>query len=722
MTVCQGVLHSSSFGIDSIRGRIGLIMVQNFLWQTIGIGVVCALLFPAVALSQQPVLNLIPVPASAQAGTGSLRVDSSFSVALTGPTEPRLERGVQRFLQQLARQTALPLSLKPARAAQATLAIHTDHASKEIQEVGEDESYVLEVSAAGAKLTAPTPLGALHGLQTFLQLVDVSPDGFAAPSVTIQDKPRFPWRGLMIDSARHFIPLDVIRRNLDGMEAVKMNVFHWHLSENQGFRVESKKYPKLHELGSDGLYYTQEEIRDLIAYARDRGIRVVPEFDVPGHSTAWFVGHPELASGPGPYEIERRWGVFDPAFDPTNEKTYKFLDQFIGEMARLFPDQFFHVGGDEVNGKQWDANKQIQDFMRAHGIKSNAALQAYFNKRLQAIVEKHGKSMIGWDEVLDPSLPKDITIHSWRGAGGLTAAAKQGFRAILSNGYYLDLGWPAARHYAVDPMNGDAANLSPEEKQRIAGGESCMWAEYVNAENVDSRIWPRNAAIAERLWSPQTVTDVASMYARLDFISARLEWLGLTHRTYYRRMLQRIAGSAATPDELAALRRLTDMVEPVKDYTRARTAPVEATSLTPMNRVVDAVSLESDAGRRFGELVDKFISTSCMDSDMQVRLAAQFTQWRDNGKKLQRLIDRSFLVKEIEPLSQDLNLLGVSGLTALDALAHGQAVSDSTKAQQLAVLEDAKKPKAQLLLIPAPAVQRLIEAASPAGTCAGTKQ
>jgi hexosaminidase len=715
------VLHSSSFAFDFIPGRIDLFMVQNFLLQTLGMGVVCTLLFPTVALAQQPSPNLIPVPASAQAGTGSLRVDSSFSVALTGHVEPRLERGVQRFLHQLARQTALPLSLKPAKTAQATLVIHTDHASKEIQEVGEDESYVLEVNVAGAKLTAPTPLGTLHGLQTFLQLVDVSPDGFAAPALTIQDKPRFPWRGLMIDSARHFIPLDVIRRNIDGMEAVKMNVFHWHLSENQGFRVESKKYPKLHELGSDGLYYTQEEIRDLIAYARDRGIRVVPEFDVPGHSTAWFVGHPELASGPGPYEIERRWGIFDPAFDPTNEKTYKFLDQFIGEMAKLFPDQFFHVGGDEVNGKQWDANKQIQEFMRARGIKNNAALQAYFNKRLQAIVEKHGKSMIGWDEVLDPSLPKDITIHSWRGAAGLAAAAKQGFRGILSNGYYLDLGWPAARHYAVDPMSGDAANLSPEEKQRILGGESCMWSEYVNPENVDSRIWPRNAAIAERLWSPQSVTDPASMYVRLDFISARLESLGLTHRTSYRRMLQRIAGSAATPDELASLRRLTDVVEPVKDYTRERTAPAEPTSLTPMNRVVDAVPLESDAGRHFGELVDKFVSTSCMDSDMQAHLAAQFTQWRDNGKKLQPLIDRSFLVKEIEPLSQDLSLLGVWGLAALDALAHGQTVSDSTKAQQLAALEQVKKPKAQLLLIPAPAVQRLMEAVSSGGTCAGAK-
>jgi hexosaminidase len=211
------------------------------------------------------------------------------------------------------------------------------------------------------------------------------------------------------------------------------------------------------------------------------------------------------------------------------------------------------------------------------------------------------------------------------------------------------------------------------------------------------------------------------MYKRLEFVGVRLEWLGLAHRSSYYRMLHRIAG-AESPEEFAALKVLTDVVEPVKDYTRERTAPAEPTSLTPMNRVVDAVPLESDAGRHFGELVDKFVATSCMDSDIQVRLAAQFTQWRENGKKLQPLIERSFLVKEIEPLSQDLSLLGVSGLAALDALAHRQTISDSTKAQQLAALDQVKKPKAQLLLIPAPAVQRLIEAASSGGTCSGAKQ
>ena len=695
-------------------------MARNARLHSFGILVLCVLSYPAMTTAQQPVLNLMPVPANVQSGTGNLAVDSSFSVAFTGYSEPRLERAGERFLKQLARQTALPLSLRPAQTAKATLVIQTDHASKEIQEVGEDESYILDVSTASARLRASTPLGTMHGLQTFLQLVDVSANGFAAPVVTIQDQPRFPWRGLMIDSARHFIPLDVIRRNIDGMEAVKMNVFHWHLSENQGFRAESKKYPKLHELGSDALYYTQDEIRDLVAYARDRGIRVVPEFDMPGHSTAWFVGHPELASGKGPYAIERKWGIFDPAMDPSNEKVYKFLDDLIGEMARVFADHYFHIGGDEVNGKEWDANPKIQAFMKVQGIKNNEALQAYFSGRVQKLVTKHGKAVVGWDEVLVPGVPKDIVIQSWRGQASLAQAAKQGYRGILSNGYYLDLGWSAARHYAVDPMSGDAANLSAEEKQRILGGESCMWAEYVSPENVDSRIWPRNAAIAERLWSPQEVRDPASMYARLDFVSARLEWLGLTHRTASRHMLQRLAGSSS-PVEFAALRTLADLIEPVKDYTRGQTAPAEPTNATPMNRVVDAVPLESDAGRRFNDMVDQFLAAACHDPAAEAGLRAQLTTWRDNDAILQPLAQRSFLVKEVAATSQDLSALGAAGLAALDAIAKGQPAPDAWKARHLAILEQVKKPKTQLLLIPAPAVQKLIEAATAGGTCSAAK-
>ena len=673
------------------------------------------LLCSVIATAQeQPTLNLMPQPASVQSGAGQFVVTPAFSVAVTGRTELRLQRAVDTFMTDLRKQTGmLPTDNAVSDPAKASLVIHVENASKEVQELGEDESYTLEVTPVRAKLNTVTALGAMRGLQTFLQLVNITPDGFAVPAVLIKDQPRFPWRGLMIDVSRHFIPLDVLRRNLDGMAAVKLNVFHWHLSDNQGFRVESKRFPKLQNLGSDGLYYTQDEVRDLIAYARDRGIRVVPEFDMPGHSTAWFVGYPELASAAGPYGIERQWGIFDPAMDPTEDATYKFLDGFIGEMAKLFPDQYFHIGGDEVNGKQWDANPKIQEFMHSHGLKSNEELQAYFNKRVQEIVHKHGKTMEGWDEILAPDLPKSIVIQSWRGQDSLAAAAKQGYSGLLSFGYYVDLQWPAARHYVVDPMTGAAANLTPEQKQRILGGEACMWAEYVSPENIDSRIWPRMAAIAERLWSPQNVTDLPSMYARMDVISRRLDWLGLTHNSNYKPMLRRIAGS----DHIAPVKTIANVVEPVKDYHREELAAKPPTSADPLNRLVDAARPESDTARQFSEMVDDYLKHSTRESTVargggEARIRELLAEWRDQRSPLEALAANSFLLKEIVPVSQDLASLATAGLASLDFIDKGEQASNDWKVKQLGLVEQASKPKAQLLLMVAPPIQKLIEAAA----------
>ena len=669
--------------------------------------ILCSVFVSSSAAEPRP-SSLMPMPDQVQLRTGELVIDASFTVGISGPSDAQLQRAVERFLDNLRRQTGMPpFDMKVTDATQAKLVVHSERASKAVQELGENESYSLEVSPAGVKLDAATPLGIMRGLETFLQLVQTTSDGFAVPAIAIQDQPRFPWRGLMIDVGRHFIPLDVLKRNLDAMAAVKLNVFHWHLSENQGFRIESKKFPKLQEMGSDGLSYTQDEVRDLIAYAHDRGIRVVPEFDMPGHSTAWFVGYPELASGPGPYQIERKWGVFDPAMDPTQERTYKFLDSFIGEMAQLFPDQYFHIGGDEVNGKQWDANPNIQAFMHAHGLKTNQDLQAYFNTRVQKIVSKHGKTMVGWDEILRPDLPKDIVVQSWRGQDSLAAAAKQGYRGILSFGYYVDLMWPASRHYAVDPMSDAAANLSPDEKKLILGGDACMWSEYVSPENIDSRIWPRTAAIAERLWSPQDVTDVDSMYQRLAEVSRWLDWLGLTHNSSYGPMLRRIAGS----NDISALRTFTDVVEPVKDYNREELAVVEATSLSPLNRVIDAARPESATARQFGNLVDVLIAGHA-DSEAKQEIKALLIRWRDNQSNLQLLESQSFLLKEIVPLSQDLSAVATTGLQALDYMDRGERAPAAWATEQFALLEAAQKPKAQLLLMVAPSVQKLVEASS----------
>ncbi len=654
----------------------------------------------------------MPLPAKVQRGSGQLVIENGFSVSAEGQHDARVDRALQRFMKDLSLETGIPLGLSPATNGKATLTVHADHASKPYPELGEDESYTLEVTSSGATLTAPTTLGILRGLQTFLQLVGPTAQGFAAPAVHIEDAPRFPWRGLMIDVSRHFIPLPALYRAVDAMAVVKLNVLHLHLSDDQGFRMESKEFPKLTELGSDGNYYTQDEMKALIEYAADRGIRIVPEFDMPGHSTSWFVGYPELSSGPGPYAIERRFGIFNPAMDPTREETYKFLDKFIGEMSELFPDQYFHIGGDEVNGKQWDANPKIQAFMRAHNMKNNQELQQYFTERVQKIVARHHKYMIGWDEILSPGMPKDIVIQSWRGPDSLAAAAKQGYRGLLSSGYYLDAMETAAEHYAVDPMSGEAAKLTPEEKSRILGGEACAWAEFLTPQNVDSRLWPRTAAIAERLWSPRQETqDVAGMYRRLEDVSWRLELLGLRHRSEVSAMLGRTAGT----DNGAPLQVLAEAVRPLGLAPRQETDEkdkTEETALTPMNRLVDAVPPESESARDFSDVVDAFIAGRFQDRRAETEIRDQLAVWRDNDNALEPMLQRSTVLKELAPVSQNLSALGAAGLQALDYLDRGEKPPADWKTQTLAMIEKAKEPQAEVYIAVAPAIESLVNASA----------
>ena len=624
----------------------------------------------AALLIAQP--NLMPWPAQIEMGQGSLAVPPSIRIAITGYSEPRLEAAVRR----------LGEVIPPGPSAR--LVIQCDHASAPVQQLGEDESYHLEITPMQARLSASNPLGVLRGLETFRQLVVTSArgqQGYEVPALDIQDHPRFPWRGLHLDISRHWMPIEVVKRNLEAMAAVKLNVFHWHLSDDQGFRVESKRFPKLQQLGSDGLYYKQEQVREVIAYASDRGIRVVPEFDIPGHATSWLVGYPQLASAPGPYQIERNWGVFDPTMDPTRESTYQFLDTFIGEMAALFPDQFFHIGGDEVNGKQWKSSARIRAFIRQHHLKDAEGLQAYFNRRLQKTVAKYGKRLEGWDEILDPDLPKDIVIQSWRGQKSLAESARHGFSSVLSAGYYLDHMEPASTLYAVDPLDRDAANLSDEEKARILGGEVAMWGEFVSPENVDSRIWPRAAAVAERLWSPQEVKDVPSMYRRLDQVSQELDRLGLTHRSSYLPMLERLAGGAP----IEPLKTLADVGEPATFGQRIRTHKYN--QQTPLTGLVDAVRPESDTAREFAMLVDH------MD---RLQLRMWLIRWRDNDARM-------------EP-NGALTHLGTIGLQALDYLDRGERPPETWLAQQRAFLETCKKPQAELRLAIGPSIERLVAA------------
>jgi hexosaminidase len=671
------------------------------LLRTICMTLLVSSLFAGSVSAQAP-LSLMPLPAQTKPGAGEFLINNGFGITLEGYREPRLDKAKQRFLDLLSRQTGIPL-WREAALNKPMFFVKTAGPSAPVQQVAEDESYHLEITPQEVHLQAANPLGVLHGLQTFLQLVHTTPHGFAVPAMTIDDQPRFPWRGLMLDVSRHFMPLDVVYRTLDGMEAVKLNVFHWHLSDNQGFRAESRKFPLLQEKGSDGLFYTQEEIREVVAYAYDRGIRVVPEFDMPGHSTAWFVGYPDLASGPGPYQIDRKWGVLNPAMDPTRESTYTFLDSFIGEMAGLFPDAYFHVGGDECNGKEWDANPRIQQFMKDHGIKDNAALQALFSARVQKIVAAHERIMVGWDEVLQPGTPKDVVIQSWRGPQYVGQAVKGGNRAMLSAPYYVDLNQSAAEHYLADPEGDGSTTLTSDESQRILGGEAAMWSEFVTPENVDSRIWPRTAAIAERLWSPRNTRDVASMYARLAIISQKLEDYGLQHNSSYPAMLTRMAGE---PDPLP-LRVFGDVMQPPRLYAREEQREYDA--FTPLNHMVDAVPPESNTARQFSEVVDRIIAGKATTEDWD-QAQEWLVLWRDNDVQLQPLLPRSDLTKELAPVSTNLHFVSQAGLDAIGYLREHHHAPPTWKARQIAYLKKSEKPQAVLLNMVAPAVLKLLQA------------
>lgn len=657
-------------------------------------------------------LTLMPMPAKVArtSGGSALTIQTDFSASIhgAGAADARVRASVQRALARLTAQTGVPVSTKLAPAAVTPKLLVTvqtvDHAAP--QKLGDPEDYSLTVTATQARLVAKTPLGAVRGLETLLQLVQPGKTGFELPAVEIEDSPRFPWRGLSFDVSRHFMTVSDVKRTLDGMAAVKLNVLHWHLSDDEGFRVESKRFPKLQQLSSDGMFYTQAQVRDVIAYARERGIRVIPEFDIPGHSTCWFVAYPELASGKPPYQIRRLATDSFDTIDPTKETSYVFLDGLIGEMAGLFPDAYFHVGGDEVDPKIWKSNARIQAYMKQHKIENEDALQAYFTRRVQTIVARHGKRMAGWDEILRPDIPKSIVIQSWRGQKSLADAAKQGYDGILSAGWYLDLMQSAAQHYAVDPFKGETAGLTADEREHIFGGEATMWEEIANAENIDAKLWPRLAAIAERLWSPENVTDVNSMYARLEVTSRWLETLELRHRSALVLMRQRLAGAAPTQP----LDMFASVLEPVKEYTRHEDKTHSYGINTPLNRLVDSIAPESAAAREFRDAVDRYLAHGATQKDGD-RLEMLLRHWSANVPQVMPLLEANGILTETVPVATTLDEVCKTGLEALAALRTAKPAAAGWAQTKLALLADAAKPKADMLIQIVPGVKRLVEAA-----------
>ena len=596
--------------------------------------------------------NLMPWPQEIEESNSSFKIDQNLTIAILGnDKKKRVTKASTKFLRRLSNRTGVFINNGfPLKQKSASIEISFNNVST--LAINNDESYVLKVKSDKILINSKTDIGALRGLETLLQLVNFNKNKFYFQGVIIKDFPRFVWRGLMIDAARHFQPIDVLKRNLDAMASVKMNVFHWHLTDDQGFRVESKIFPKLQEIAADGLYYTQEQIKDVVNYASNLGIRVVPEFDVPGHASAILAAYPKLGSKENyEYKVERFAGVFNPTLNPTKEITYLFLETLFGEIAPLFPDEYFHIGGDENEGKHWDENLEIQKFKKKHNLTTNHDLQTFFNIKLEKILKKLNKKLMGWDEILTPSLPTTAVIHSWRGKheglqqSTLIEAAKKGYQAVLSAGYYIDRMLSVEHHYSVDPIRN--AILTKEERKKILGAEATMWSELVTPLTIDSRIWPRTAAIAERFWSNKKVKSLENMRKRLNVINFQLEEIGITHIKNKDVILRNISKN----HNIKALKVLSKICEPLKIYSRNK-GGTEYKSFSPFTLFADACSADAEDAYYFNKHVNIFLKKN--DSNSLNIVNNYLKKWAINDNDFQK-INTNRITKSLENFSKNIS-------------------------------------------------------------------
>lgn len=736
---------------------------------------VCSLFLPFSVLSAPAGdLPLMPWPQQVE------QPQDGGSLALTTPLEVRvsgddLSEALPRWQLRLASQTGNPRL--PVSSSATLLTINIARKVAPTPQPDSDERYRLTVNGAGIQLDAETRFGAMRGMETLLQLVHNG----VLPLVTINDRPRFPWRGILIDSARHFLPIETLKRQIDGMAAAKMNVFHWHLTDDQGWRFASSHYPQLQEKASDGLWYSQQQMRDIVSYASERGVRVVPEIDFPGHASALAVAMPQLISAPGPYQMERGWGVFKPLLDPSNEQVYQFIDTLVGEVAAIFPDPYIHIGGDEVDASQWNSSEAVRQFMQQQGLKDAHALQAYFNQRVEKILEKHQRQMVGWDEIYHPDLPRSIVIQSWQGPDALGEVAKNNYRGILSTGFYLDQAQPASYHYRnevwpqglkgadrlqdkevaqswqftlprlkgkplsgsftlIDAVGGwrgfidfdgrsrrmvrDVRWLAPNQftfrvdswmgelrptivvtgdkmsgywrignvryptagsrlaqtprgiepplpdeaqlRNNLLGGEAALWAEMVDENVIDVRLWPRAFVVAERLWSAQDVNNEQNMYRRLAAVDSwSVVSVGLQQHAQAQRQMTRLANSSDT----IPLQIFAEALEPAQWYTRQhlKYQAGHYTLAEPFNRLADILPAESDKVRELDQQVDALIVNRGDRQALQA-IRLQLKAWQQNVPQVEPLLAQNPQLRPLLPVAGQVAAISQMGLSLLDAM------------------------------------------------------
>jgi len=518
-----------------------------------------SLLLAAFALSWTHVtatasLSLIPKPVSVQTTDEFFVFGPKTAIAATGPLA-RLGRQLQ---EDLSPATGYEFPVL-GRAGSNSIHLRLD---KALAKFG-SEGYQLHVKPTGVEIAASTPAGVFYGIQTLRQMLPpeifrrAKTDGvdWSIPGATIQDQPRFSWRGLHIDVGRHFMPKEFLLKYIDLLALQKMNVLHLHLTEDQGWRIEIKKYPKLTSVGSirkqtmaghyeehrfDGVpyggFYTQDDIREIVRYAQDRFVNVMPEIEMPGHSQAAIAAYPELGNTGKQLEVGTQWGVVENVFNP-NDSTIRFLQDVLSEVLELFPSKFIHVGGDECPKSQWKASPDAQAKIKALGLKDENELQSWFIHQMDTFLASKGRRLVGWDEILEGGLAPGATVMSWQGEEGGIAAAKAGHDVVMTPSPYTYFDHyqtrdhkaegvafggflPLNRVYGYDPV---PKQLTPEEAKHILGAQGQLWTEYIpTPKRLEFMAFPRACALAEVLWTPKAEKDYDEFMKRLPTHLARL--------------------------------------------------------------------------------------------------------------------------------------------------------------------------------------------------------
>ncbi len=694
--------------------------------------------------------SLVPKPDSSE----WLACNQLPSVAFSGVRTARIAQAAERFLGRLegvcSKSNSRPKAglLKIHRAGRVSLDIHCAASSKAHPELGEDESYQLTLfpETAAICLRANSEWGILHGLETLAQSLCSQATGWRLPVIAVKDKPAYPWRGLCLDLCRHWIGPRKIRHIVDGMACSKLNVLHLHLSDDQAFRLALDSVPKQ---SNEFEQLSRKQVADLVEYAAMRGIRLVPEIDLPGHSTALLARLPELAAGSPPTSPSGEFGGHTHCLNPVREQTWRILEGIFAEIAEWFPDSYIHTGGDEVNSASWSENPEIRRFMKDHELSDHAGLQALFHSRLGAVLARLGKRMILWDEAVHPNLDKATLIQCWRGVKARDMAISAGHSVLFSSGYYLDQNYSAFVHHGFDPaasskdleaaeqailsapglgnlqallpelLKGvgvaDSGKVLPQQTvDSVLGGEACLWSELVDEAALDSRLFSRLPAVAERLWLGGRVESedcAGDLYTRLQGHWHYLE--RVTHLEPLTQASRRLRGFGLSNEAVSAAEVLLSSLEPLKWHWRllgdeclqARAAGVESATerpyrvSSPLNRMVDICPPESILTRQLEQAATRLQSKA--DPILSGELLELAKTWQQQAIVLNKT--DSPLIDEVLTLSRWLGRLG--GLLA--GQIRGELQTDRRAWQ--AELDEMKEIAGELLLTVVAPVETLLD-------------